>query len=204
MKFNNILFRQILAHLAKNTRELDGKYFRNRQELYQILAEACCVQPETVRSWTKIEKSPNPTSLDRLEQVLNVEPGFFAVSEDTTLSIMDKYRITKEKVIMVSDFIKEKIYDLNASILAYFEDVNESDERLDELWWAIERLRIALPNDVYDAAKIFLQQDLADFVNERESGNNEAAFLKRLKKHIELAERWRDIATRTLIPYMVE
>ena len=104
---------------------------------------------------------------------------------------------------MVSDFIKEKIYDLNASILAYFEDLNESDERLDKLWWAIERFRIALPNDVYDAVKTFLQEDLADFVNEREPGNNEAAFLKQLKKHIELTERWIDIANQTLKPYLV-
>lgn len=203
MGFNNNLFRQILAHLAKNTRELDGKYFRNRQELYQILSEVCYVQPETVRSWTRIGKSPNPTSLDRLEQVLNVEPGFFAVSEDTTLSTMDEYRGTKEKIKMVSDFTKNKIFEVHECIIAYFEDINESDERLDKLWWAIERFRIALPNDVYDAVKTFLQEDLADFVNEREPGNNEAAFLKRLKKHIELFERWKDIATQSLMPYMI-
>ena len=104
---------------------------------------------------------------------------------------------------MVSDFTKKKIYNLNASILAYFENLNESEERLDELWWAIERFRIALPNEVYEAAKTFLQEDLSDFIYEREGGNNEAAFLKRFKKHIELTERWIDIANQTLKPYLV-
>ena len=94
MKFNSKLFSQLVAYLSKNAKELNGEYYRNRQELYQILGTACCAEPETVRSWTRHGRAPNPTSLVRLENLLQVKPGFFEIGDD---EVPAQWRITQLK-----------------------------------------------------------------------------------------------------------
>lgn len=108
MKFNSKLFSQLVSYLAKNVKELNGEYYRTRKELYQILATISCVEPETVRSWTRPGRAPNPTSLVRLENLLQVKPGFFEIGDDEVLSTVKNYT-NKEKFTMstnVSDFTK--------------------------------------------------------------------------------------------------
>lgn len=145
MKFNSKLFSQLVAYLSKNAKELNGEYYRNRQELYQILGTACCAEPETVRSWTRHGRAPNPTSLVRLENLLQVKPGFFEIGDDEVPSTMENYAIKKEEVKMISDFTKNKIFELNTLLREYFQDMDTTDDRLCKLSWQVDTLRITVP-----------------------------------------------------------
>lgn len=204
MKFNSKLFSQLVAYLAKNAKELNGEYYRTRKELYQILSTACCVDPETVRSWTRPSRAPNPTSLVRLENLLQVKPGFFEIGDDEVLSTVKNYT-NKEKFTMstnVSDFTKGKIFHLHSLMRKYFENMDDSEERFEQLSWEIEGLRIALPNNVYNATKRFLQEeDFEEFIAAQ--GGDEVAFYECLKKLFALANKWEELATDLLMPYMI-
>lgn len=203
MKFNSKLFSQMVAYLAKNTKELNGEYYRNRQELYQILAAICSVEPETVRSWTRPSRAPNPTSLVRLENLLQVKPGFFEIGDDEVPSTMENYAIKKEEVKMISDFTKNKIYELNTLMREYFQDMDTTDDRLCKLSWDVDTLRITVPKKIYEATERFIRIDLEDFVSDYSEGSDEEAYYERLKKLFALADRWEDIATQSLMPYMI-
>lgn len=144
MKFNSKLFSQLVVYLAKNAKELNGEYYRTRKELYQILGTACCTEPETVRSWTRPGRAPNPTSLVRLENLLQVKPGFFEIGDDEVLSTMENYAIKKEEVKMISDFTKNKIFELNTLLREYFQDMDTTDDRLYALSLQVDDLRITV------------------------------------------------------------
>ena len=205
MRFNTKLFRQLMAYLVKNTKELNGEYYRNRQELYQILATACCVESETVRAWTKSGRSPNSASLNRLERLLQVKPGFFEIGDDEVQSTIKNYTFKKEEVKMISeisDFTKSKIFELNTLLREYFQDMDTTENRLCELSWQVDGLRIALPKNAYDETNRFIQEDMEELVN-YEGGNDKEAYFEWLKQLFALADRWEDIATQTLMPYMV-
>lgn len=203
MKFNSKLFSQLVANLSKNAKELNGEYYRNRQELYQILGTACCAEPETVRSWTRHGRAPNPTSLVRLENLLQVKPGFFEIGDDEVPSTMENYAIKKEEVKMISDFTKNKIFELNTLLREYFQDMDTTDDRLCKLSWQVDTLRITVPKKIYDETERFIRKDLEDFVSDEEGGDDEKAYFERLKKLFALADRWEDIATQSLMPYMI-
>lgn len=203
MKFNSNLLSQLMAYMVKNVKELNGEYYRNRQELYQILATACCVEPETVRSWTRPGRAPNSSSLNRLERLLQVKPGFFEIGDDEVLSTVKNYT-NREKFTMctnVSDFTKGKIFHLYSLMRTFFKNIDDSEERFEELTWEIDGLRIALPNNVYNATKMFMQEDLAGFISA--PGGDEVAFYESLKKLVALANKWEELATDLLMPYMI-
>lgn len=203
MKFNSKLFSQLVVYLAKNAKKLNGEYYRTRKELYQILGTACCTEPETVRSWTRPGRAPNPTSLVRLENLLQVKPGFFEIGDDEVLSTMENYAIKKEEVKMISDFTKNKIFELNTLLREYFQDMDTTDDRLYALSLQVDDLRITVPKKIYDETELFIRQDLADFVSDDGEGSDEEAYYERLKKLFALADRWEDIATQSLMPYMI-
>lgn len=206
MRFNTKLFRQLMAYLVKNAKELNGEYYRNRQELYQILSTACCVEPETVRSWAKSGRSPNSASLNRLERLLQVKPGFFEIGDDEVQSTIKNYTFKKEKVKMISeitDFTKSKIFELNTLLREYFQDMDTTENRLYELSWQVDGLRIALPENVYKNTDQFIQDELTEFITDTREDSDEEAYFERLKQLFALADRWEDIATQSLMPYMV-
>lgn len=206
MKFNSKLFSQLVSHLVKNAKELNGEYYRTRKELYQILGTACCTEPETVRSWTRPGRAPNPTSLVRLENLLQVKPGFFEIGDDEVQSTIKNYTFKKEEVKMISeisDFTKSKIFELNTLLREYFQDMDTTENRLYELSWQVDGLRIALPENVYKNTDQFIQDELTEFITDTREDSDEEAYFERLKQLFALADRWEDIATQSLMPYMV-
>lgn len=206
MKFNSKLFSQLVSYLVKNAKELNGEYYRTRKELYQILGTACCTEPETVRSWTRPGRAPNPTSLVRLENLLQVKPGFFEIGDDEVQSTIKNYTFKKEEVKMISeisDFTKSKIFELNTLLREYFQDMDTTENRLYELSWQVDGLRIALPENVYKNTDQFIQDELTEFITDTREDSDEEAYFERLKQLFALADRWEDIATQSLMPYMV-
>lgn len=80
--------------------------------------------------------------------------------------------------------------------------MDDSEERFQQLSWEIEGLRIALPNNVYNATKRFLQEeDFEEFIAAQ--GGDEVAFYECLKKLFALANKWEELATDLLMPYMI-
>lgn len=156
-----------------------------------------------MRSWTRPGRAPNPTSLVRLENLLQVKPGFFEIGDDEVLSTMENYAIKKEEVKMISDFTKNKIFELNTLLREYFQDMDTTDDRLYALSLQVDDLRITVPKKIYDETELFIRQDLADFVSDDGEGSDEEAYYERLKKLFALADRWEDIATQSLMPYMI-
>ena len=152
-----------------------------------------------MRSWTRPGRAPNPTSLVRLENLLQVKPGFFEIGDDEVLSTMENYAIKKEEVKMISDFTKNKIFELNTLLREYFQDMDTTDDRLYALSLQVDDLRITVPKKIYDETELFIRQDLADFVSDDGEGSDEEAYYERLKKLFALADRWEDIATQSLL-----
>ena len=69
--------------------------------------------------------------------------------------------------------------------------------------WQVDTLRITVPKKIYDETERFIRKDLEDFVSDEEGGDDEKAYFERLKKLFALADRWEDIATQSLMPYMI-
>lgn len=104
---------------------------------------------------------------------------------------------------MISDFTKNKIFELNTLLREYFQDMDTTDDRLYALSLQVDDLRITVPKKIYDETELFIRQDLADFVSDDGEGSDEEAYYERLKKLFALADRWEDIATQSLMPYMI-
>lgn len=198
-KFNNKLFRNLIAYQTKTQKEFKEHYIAKKQDMYDILADLCGVEPDTVRSWTKPNKAPNPYSLEKLEEALGVNPGFFTISDNN-----ENFKANtnnKENREMISDFTKNHIMRLNQLIREYFKELDISDE---EKYCALEDniddIRIALPKCVYEAAKNYIHSNLSDFVTETKEEN--ATYYDYLKNLLSVAELWENIATEKLMPYL--
>lgn len=198
-KFNNKLFRNLIAYQTKTQKEFKEHYIAKKQDMYDILADLCGVEPDTVRSWTKPNKAPNPYSLEKLEEALGVNPGFFTISDNNENFTINTNN--KENREMISDFTKNHIMRLNQLIREYFKELDISDE---EKYCALEDniddIRIALPKCVYEAAKNYIHSNLSDFVTETKEEN--ATYYDYLKNLLSVAELWENIATEKLMPYL--
>ena len=103
----------------------------------------------------------------------------------------------------ISDFTKSKILELNTLLREYFQDMDTTEDRLCKLSWDVDTLRITVPKKIYEATERFIRIDLEDFVSDYSEGSDEEAYYERLKKLFALADRWEDIATQSLMPYMI-
>ncbi len=202
-QFNNKLFRNFIAYQAKTQKEFKEHYIAKRQDMYDILSDLCGVEPDTVRSWTKPNKAPNPYSLEKLEEALGVNPGFFTISDDK-----ENFRTNtnnKENREMISDFTKNYIMTLNQSMREYFKDLDISDEeKYCALEDSVDDIRIALPTGIYEAAKNYIHSHLSDFVTDtkEQDAKNDSAYYDYLKNLLTAAELWEKIATEQLLPYL--
>lgn len=157
--WNRELFNKVCNEIVKQ-QSFRGKAIFSKENLYECLAEeeTINVSPETIKKWTqRNSKGPrNPEDLKAIEELLGVQ--FWS---DNNLQI---------PTVQYSDITKQNIQKCFSIIKNYLESWEVEDEsRYAEMTVAIDRLKVAIPKDIFDKIMDFIKCEIAPLVYEHDT-----------------------------------
>lgn len=150
-------------------RKIKDEGFINKQpvntleDIYEVLSKILNYSADTIKGWGR-PKSTGPMDVElyaRLEELLCVPAGSLSKEKEET----EEVKVQKP---MLSDFNKNVILHCYEIMKDYLHDEEmENENCFSDMYAEIEKLRIAIPQDVYDKICTFIDENLAPIIYER-------------------------------------
>lgn len=155
--WNRQKFKDTCDKIVTDKHEFKGKPIFSREELYEYLELEIHVNKETIKRWTqKGSKGPrNIEDLEKIEEVLGMK---FWESEEETSKKIQCSELGKENLQKCYELLKDHIASMEV----------ESEQRLADLSLEIDKLKFAIPTEIYEKIRGFIEQEFFPMVYEYE------------------------------------
>ena len=155
--WNRQKFKDTCDKIVTDQHEFNGNPIFSRECLYEYLESEIHVNKETIKRWTQTG-SKGPRNLEDLRKIEEVFEMEFWESEKDTAKKIRCSELGKENIQKCYELLKDHIASMEV----------EDEQRLADLTSEIDKLKLAIPPEIYEKIEIFIKEEFFPMVYEYE------------------------------------